>query len=114
MTAYDEVMVSLGLEPSTDSPGPCGTHRGYARHRYHGEGPCRPCRDANRIYKRERARAAKDAKKLQPIAHGTGNGARQHWYRGEKPCADCKTAYNDENRPRWSRYDQTKRNRLAA
>lgn len=111
--SYDEVLISLGLEPSTTTETACGTHRGYARHRYYGEEPCQPCRTANTAYKRERARAAKDAAKLQPIEHGTANGARQHRYRGEKPCAECRDAYNVENRPRWRRYDQTKRNRLG-
>lgn len=33
---------------------PCGTRRGYKRHRYHNETPCDPCTQANREYDRQR------------------------------------------------------------
>ncbi|MFG3510210.1 hypothetical protein ACGF5F_32460 [Streptomyces sp. NPDC047821] len=109
MATYDDVMVSLGLEPSSE-PGVCGTYRGYARHHYYGEDPCAACRKANSAYKRDRARAAKK-QDLPPIKHGTARGARRHWYRNEKPCDACRIAYNAEMCPRWRTYDRDRRRR---
>lgn len=109
MDAYDNVLASLGLEPSSDT-GPCGSYRGYARHRYYGETPCDACREANAEYKAARLRATKDPRALPPIEHGTPNGARQHWYRREQPCDECLHAYNAQNRPRWRDYDRNRGN----
>lgn len=33
---------------------PCGTHAAYRRHLKAGEEPCRPCKDANAEYHRNR------------------------------------------------------------
>ena len=113
MTAtYDEVLLSLGLEPSGRS-GRCGTYPGYAWHRNHGEEPCEPCRAANAEYKRSRLHALKDPEALPPIEHGTVKGARQHWYRGQKPCPECRTAYNMARIPGYRDYDRNRRRRTG-
>jgi hypothetical protein len=113
MASYDEVLISLGLEPSGPSKSGCGTYPGYNRHRYYGETPCGDCRAANAEYKRARTHAAKDVAALPPIDHGTPNGAQQHWYRGEKPCPKCRAAYNAVHSPaRMKRYHA--RRRIAA
>lgn len=102
-TAYDDLLLSLGLEPSGEAPkavAECGTHSGYTAHRREDQEPCRPCRDANAAYKRRRMHAPKEPALLPPINHGTHNGARQHYYRGEKPCEPCRDAYNADRGPK--------------
>jgi len=78
MTAsYDEVMASLGLEPSSPKRGrprgktgetktECGTYSAYMRHKKLGEDACEPCLEAKRQYyrawyarNRERIRASR-------------------------------------------------------
>ncbi|MEH0574379.1 hypothetical protein QBA54_07745 [Streptomyces sp. B21-108] len=62
-TSYDEVMKSLGLEPSTPKRGrpagstnasvqPCGTYPAYMRHKKLREDACEPCLEAKRQYYR--------------------------------------------------------------
>ena len=62
-TSYDEVMQSLGLEPSRPKRGrpagststsvqPCGTYPAYMRHKLAGEDACEPCLEAKRQYYR--------------------------------------------------------------
>lgn len=109
MTAtYDDVMISLGLEPSSE-PDLCGSYRGYARHRRRGEAPCDDCRTANAEYKRARRHAPKDPAGLPPIKHGTPQGEPQHRYRGEQPCEDCRKAYNASCLERRRDYDRNRR-----
>lgn len=36
---------------------PCGTYAGFMRHKRNGEGPCDPCRTAERLYMLPRQRA---------------------------------------------------------
>ena len=92
---YDEVLISLGLEPSTDPrQAKCGTPSGCNRHYRLGEPPCQDCRDGMAAYRKARRAAPKDPSRLPPIAHGTSRGAHQHWYRNETPCEPCRTAYN--------------------
>ncbi|WP_328860910.1 hypothetical protein [Streptomyces sp. NBC_00306] len=97
--SYDEVMMSLGLEPSTSKQARCGTPSGHNRHRRGGEKPCQDCAAARAAYLRERRAAPKDPSRLPPINHGTRGGARQHWYRNEPPCDACRDAYNAACRP---------------
>ena len=113
MTAtYDEVLISLGLEPSEKpSTRGCGTHASYVAHLTRGEEPCDPCREANNAYKRDRFHAEKPAD-LPPIQHGTPNGARRHWYRRETPCVACRRAYNADNSARQRRARQQARETL--
>ncbi|MFG3476436.1 hypothetical protein ACGF3K_14390 [Streptomyces sp. NPDC047980] len=99
MSSYDEVMVSLGLEPSTSREAQCGTPSGRNRHYRLGEKPCQECADATAAYRRARRAAPKDPSRLTPIDHGTSRGARQHWDRNESPCDACRDAYNAEYRP---------------
>jgi hypothetical protein len=104
---YDEVLISLGMSPSTrryNDEAQCGTYSGYNSHLYFGEDPCEPCREANRQYKRKRYAAPKDPATLPPIEHGTPKGARQHWYRGESPCDRCRVAYYAWQNPRARAY----------
>jgi hypothetical protein len=62
-TSYDEVMQSLGLEPSRPKRGrpagatnkqqsPCGTYPAYMRHKQRREDACEPCLEAKRQYYR--------------------------------------------------------------
>ena len=62
-TSYDDVMVSLGLEPSRPKRGrplgkknanvlPCGTYAAYMRHKQLREDACEPCMEAKRQYYR--------------------------------------------------------------
>lgn len=120
---WDDLMASLGLEPSAPRipalallafpPVPCGTVTGYGRHYADGERPCRACQDA----KNARQKALRDARRPpKPVSltkrkpcrtgptrmgpppeareHGTPRGARQHWSRNEAVCGPCRTAYN--------------------
>lgn len=98
-TSYDEVMISLGLEPSTARRAECGTPSGYNRHYRRGEAPCQDCVDGRAAYRQARRVAPKDPSRLPPIAHGTSRGAHQHWYRNESPCDACRAAYNTACRP---------------
>lgn len=103
-TAYDEVLLSLGLEPSSGTRAPyggarCGTRSGYERHRNRREEPCDQCRAANTEYKRRRKAAPKDPTAMPPINHGTEPGYRQHEYRGERPCEECRQAYRAVRTP---------------
>lgn len=98
MSSYDEVMISLGLEPSASKQAKCGTPSGHNRHRRLGEKPCQACTDSRAAYVRDRRAARKDPSRLTPIDHGTSRGARQHWYRNESPCDACREAYNAECR----------------
>ena len=61
-SSYDDVMVSLGLEPSRPKRGrpagsknktlsPCGTYAAYMRHKVLREAAC-PCMEAKRQYYR--------------------------------------------------------------
>jgi hypothetical protein len=63
-TSYDEVMASLGLEPSGPKRGrpagaqnkkqlPCGTYAAYMRHKAAHEDACGPCLEAKRQYYRD-------------------------------------------------------------
>ena len=99
MSSYDEVMISLGLEPSTDRQAKCGTPSGYNRHYRLGEPPCQDCVDGRAAYRQARRATPKDPDRMPPIAHGTPSGAHQHWYRGESPCDACRAAYNRHCRP---------------
>jgi hypothetical protein len=53
-TAYDERLMSLGMEPSGEegysrlAVAECGTRPGYERHRRLDEEPCQSCRKAAR------------------------------------------------------------------
>lgn len=105
---WDDLMVSLGLEPSTPRisplmllahpPVPCGTVRGYNRHRTNGEQPCRACKDAYNAAQNARRAAKCPPKQLgalpAPREHGTPRGARHHWKYGEPVCEACRDAYN--------------------
>ena len=101
MTAatYDEVMISLGLEPSTDRQAKCGTPSGHNRHYRLGEKPCQACVDGMAAYRRARRAAPKDPSRMPPINHGTASGAHRHWRRNESPCDACRAAYNTACRP---------------
>ena len=114
MTAtYDEVLLSLGLEPSGRGA-ECGTPSGRNRHRRLGETPCAACLEAVAAYRRERRAAPKRVDRLQPIDHGTANGARRHWYRNEPPCDACRDAYNSAQRPGKRAWSRQHRAALAA
>lgn len=117
---WDDLMVSLGLEPSTPSisplyllahpPVPCGTVPGYNRHKTNGEPPCRACRDARNAAQNARRAAKRPPKPVSlkkkptprkktkpqpaPREHGTPRGARQHWKYREPVCDPCRHAYN--------------------
>lgn len=63
-TSHDDVMVSLGLEPSRPKRGrpagqknanvqPCGTYAAYMRHKAAREDACAPCLEAKRQYYRD-------------------------------------------------------------
>lgn len=64
-TAYDEVLTSLGLEPSapkpTRTPIRHGTHYGYQRCHKRPQGSCPRCRAANADYSRKNRAAWKNA-----------------------------------------------------
>jgi hypothetical protein len=60
-TSYDEVMKSLGLEPSRPKRGRpqtdetttvCGTYSAYMRHKQLGQDACEACLEAKRQYYR--------------------------------------------------------------
>ena len=62
--SYDDVMASLGLEPSSSKRGrrrgktgetavECGTYSGYTRHKQLGEDADEACLDAKRAYYRD-------------------------------------------------------------
>jgi hypothetical protein len=118
---WDDLMVSLGLEPSTPRvsplwllahpPVPCGTVQGYNRHHTNDEAPCRACKDAKNAAQNARRAAQRPPKPVSlkkakprrtsskrlgpaPREHGTPQGARQHWKYREPVCADCRNAYN--------------------
>ena len=70
---YDEVMISLGLEPSSPPRGrphgtgtgrksvECGTYSGYMRHKQQlREDACDACLEAKREYERERYAANRE------------------------------------------------------
>ena len=44
--------------PTKDPQGRCSTVAGYRAHARRGESPCKPCRDANSAYQRDRRRSA--------------------------------------------------------
>ncbi|MEU8968066.1 hypothetical protein AB0D11_02115 [Streptomyces monashensis] len=61
--SYDDVMVSLGLEPSRPKrgrptgsknkvPSPCGTYAAYMQHKVRREQACEACLEAKRQYYR--------------------------------------------------------------
>lgn len=105
ITSWDELLESLGLEPSTPhrprfGPGAvadCGTPAGSDRHYRLGEKPCNPCRIAKNAAN-TRWRAAKtlaDGGHPRPPAEcGTVRGARHHRWLKEQPCEPCRRAYN--------------------
>jgi hypothetical protein len=47
---------------------PCGTPAAFMRHRKHGEPVCEPCAQADRIYKTEKARGYRAARKARRAA----------------------------------------------
>jgi hypothetical protein len=57
---------------------PCGTPRGYSRHRRRGEEPCEACKASRR-----------KPRELAPC--GTPGAAKRHWRRGER-CETCLAA----------------------
>lgn len=117
---WDDLMISLGLEPSTPRisplyllahpPVPCGTVSGFNRHNTNGEPPCQACRDARNAAQNARRAAKRPPKPVSlkkkptprkkpkpqpaPREHGTPRGARQHWKYGEPVCNACRDAYN--------------------
>jgi hypothetical protein len=120
---WDDLMISLGLEPSTPRisplallahpPVPCGTVPGYNRHNTNGETPCRACKDAKNAAQNARRAAKRPPKPVSlkktkpprtapkllgpppaPREHGTPRGARQHWKYREPVCDACRDAYN--------------------
>ena len=79
----------------------CGTESGAQLHRQRGERPCASCREARRLARRARDRAARQEKRLPPVkGHGTLTAYRAHYKRGEVACRSCKDAYNDWRRVR--------------
>ncbi|MEU0200874.1 MULTISPECIES: hypothetical protein [unclassified Streptomyces] len=112
---YDDLMISLGLTPSTPprkAIAECGTYSGYCRHIRRRETPCQLCRDAKNTYDRayrDEKRAALPTPPKRgiprgseqvggvppaPREHGTARGARQHWKYREPVCDACSEAYN--------------------
>lgn len=123
LSDWDDLMVSMGLEPSeppvsplwllAHPPVPCGTVSGFRRHYTNGEEPCRVCRDARNADQRARRAARRPPKPVSlkkrkqfragakqggqgPVLreHGTPRGARQHWFHHEAVCDACRVAYN--------------------
>lgn len=50
-----------GTAPKRREPQPCGTLAAHGRHRYRREAPCEPCREAARVYERDRKRNSRKA-----------------------------------------------------
>lgn len=104
-TSWDDLMASLGLEPST-TPRPrcgpnavadCGTPAGSDRHYRLGEKPCDPCRIAKNAANTKWRRAkqlSKGCAPRPPAECGTLRGFRAHRWRKERPCEACRLAYN--------------------
>lgn len=113
--AYDDLMISLGLTPSSPprkTVAECGTYSGYYRHIRRAEEPCQPCRGAKNSYDRSQRAEKRAALPSPPVRgiprgsaqvggvpaapreHGTARGARQHWKYREPLCGDCRAAYN--------------------
>ncbi|GAA2929454.1 hypothetical protein [Streptomyces enissocaesilis] len=102
-TSWDDLMASLGLEPSTRPRcGPtavaeCGTPAGSDRHYRLGEKPCDPCRIAKNAANTRWRRAkqlANGCPPRPPAECGTLRGFRAHRWRKEQPCEPCRLAYN--------------------
>lgn len=81
-TSYDEVMQSLGLEPSRPKRGRprtdettvvCGTYSAYMRHKQLREDACEPCLEAKRQY--YRAWYAKNRDRIR-ASRRVGGGSR--------------------------------------
>ena len=103
---WDELMVNLGLEPSTPRRQPqrrpgaisqCGTTAGWERHYRRNEPPCDPCREA-KTEARRRARRARSVAPLKIAECGTASGAHRHWRRGEPVCEPCRVARAADSR----------------
>lgn len=104
MTAsYDEVMVSLGLEPSTPKRQPA-EHGDYRR--YTKGCRCGECRDAHRrAAKALRDKRRQDSSSADRAGHGKATTYRNHGCR----CAECREA----NRLYLQRYRERRREREA-
>ena len=84
--AYDDLMVSLGLEPSTPKNLPA--EHGDVR-RYRQGCRCDACREANRLYHAEwRATSRRDPSRADRAGHGKPNTYRQYGCR----CDACRAA----------------------
>lgn len=103
---WDDLMVSLGLEPSTPrrqpKPNPtlankCGTTAGWERHYRRKEPPCDACREAKNEARRKACRA-RGVAPLKIADCGTASGAHRHWRRGEPVCEPCRAARAEARR----------------
>ncbi|MEV8353153.1 hypothetical protein ACFVTT_23455 [Streptomyces niveus] len=100
LTDWDDLMVNLGLEPSTPKRQPkrrpsaitqCGTAAGWDRHYRRNEPPCDACRKAKNEA-RTKARRASGVGPLKIAECGTASAAHRHWRRGEPICEPCRVA----------------------
>ena len=79
----------------------CGTYSGYVSHVWHGEDPCRACRNANNAY--QKALQEKHPRKSAPVKRdscGTSFGAGRHYYHNEPACEECREANRRYQRER--------------
>ncbi len=70
---------------------PCGTIAAYARHKDHGELIDPACREAQRLYDREKKRK----KRASQASCGTTAGYSRHVRAGQLPCEPCRDARRD-------------------
>ncbi|MEU0427876.1 hypothetical protein ABZ235_30580 [Streptomyces canus] len=84
--SYDDLMASLGLEPSAPKRPPAAHGD---RRRYQRGCRCDECREANRLYKASwRAKRRSDPSLLGRATHGKASTYRQYGCR----CDECRTA----------------------
>ena len=87
-------------------PEPCGTAAGFARHKYHGEEPCQPCRTAhnvvNNIYKKRHREKTAALMKCCGAPKDGGERASKYVWRhkrdGTPPCQPAKECRNAMDR----------------
>jgi hypothetical protein len=84
---------------------PCGTVAAERRHRAAGEPICDPCRDAARVYDRERKRIRRIENPVPPKQRkhkpcGTHAAAIRHYERGETLCEPCRQAKSEYEKAR--------------
>jgi hypothetical protein len=87
----EEVAPTIPRKLTSFDDSACGTNAGYNRHRKHGVPACRPCKDAQAAYHRDRYQRKPKAV-FSDDACGTWAGYQRHAKIGIEQCEPCLVA----------------------